>query len=1119
MPSTYTLNNGIELIGTGEQSGTWGDTTNTNLELLDVALDGQVTITAASAGSSGSPNALPITDGSASDGRNRFVNITSGSDLGSTVYYQLTPNDAEKIIYIRNSLNTQDLIVFQGTYNSSNDYVIKNGKSAVIYFNGAGAGAVAANVLSDLQVDALAVDTDTLYVDSTNNRVGIGESSPTAELHITDSAANAVIRLESSTSGESVINFDDTTAGVGQIVYDHSADRMEFGTAANATNTFLDSNQTLIFGADTAQNYPVIGSAVVKGRIQILESDITKASMLGARYTTVTNGFQMTLAHSKSNTIGTQTALAAGDNAGRVLFAGSDGTSFINLAGIEANMESTPSTNTVDGQLEFLTTSGGNTPGVRMKIFSGGRVGLGPTITIPDNFGTLVVTQAGSTSDDGFSVYNTSSGSSMRMYVDGTTPNAERVLTSGSTKMIASDGSTNLKLYTNSGSQLLTLTSGEQAILSSVSTVSYSTGDVPATLQLRENDSSAAISVTRYSASANAPYHILAKSRNATPGNTIVQDGDYLGQIRFAADDGTDLNNIAAEIYARIDGTPGANDTPGELVFATARDGFNSTTDRMKINEGGKVIVGSGAQQRATEIWQTGGGKTDAFFVEGLNSASIPWGGITLTMNNNTSNDFSSTLTFVRTRGSSIGSNAVVVDEDVVGAINFNAADGTDVRSTAASILGEIDGTPGANDTPGKLRFLTAQDGNDYPSQALVISSTQRVIRSTSAAFAGTQYINGGAYFANEGSSAAAGSMQNYRFSSSGNPAYFVIGSSRGTSSGTRTVSNSGDDLGRIVFLGDDGTAFNNTSAYIGVTAAETFTTGSTPGYLRFYTTLSGNINPGERFAIKSDETIVYNNNLRLAINSGNAPGVIRFDDADGAVSSAQVLGKIVGTSDDAQRVGDVAEIQFQYQDSSPDANIIFKTYHNSFATYAERWRIYYNGVLSNDESSGTSSNISLKSGTGITFGAASGTSNMLDYYEEGSWTPVFSNTFLEGAFVNATGFTTSDCRYVKIGRLVKCWAILTSISGTTGDLVGDDNFSFTTASLPFTPSNDGVTFRQASGQLTVYESVGSGVNASGPILFLNANAAVVCQVTAIANSVTASVADYMLEVNFYATS
>jgi len=159
MASTYTLNNGIELIGTGEQSGTWGDTTNTNFELLDTALDGQVTITAAAAGNSGSPNSLPITDGSSSNGRNRLINITSGSDLGATVYYQLTPNDAEKIVYIKNSLNTQNLIVFQGTYNSSNDYEIKNGTTAVVFFNGAGSGAVAANILSDIQIEGLSTAT------------------------------------------------------------------------------------------------------------------------------------------------------------------------------------------------------------------------------------------------------------------------------------------------------------------------------------------------------------------------------------------------------------------------------------------------------------------------------------------------------------------------------------------------------------------------------------------------------------------------------------------------------------------------------------------------------------------------------------------------------------------------------------------------------------------------------------------------------------------------------------------------------------------------------------------------------------------------------------------------
>jgi len=113
MPSTYTLNNGIELIGTGEQSGTWGATTNTNFDLVDTALDGQVSIALAAAGNSGSPNNLPVSDGSASNGRNRMVMFTDGGDLGATAYVQLTPNDSEKIIYVRNSLSgSRSIILF-----------------------------------------------------------------------------------------------------------------------------------------------------------------------------------------------------------------------------------------------------------------------------------------------------------------------------------------------------------------------------------------------------------------------------------------------------------------------------------------------------------------------------------------------------------------------------------------------------------------------------------------------------------------------------------------------------------------------------------------------------------------------------------------------------------------------------------------------------------------------------------------------------------------------------------------------------------------------------------------------------------------------------------------------
>ena len=40
MASTYTVNTGIEKPGTGEQSGTWGTTTNTNFDIVDRAING-----------------------------------------------------------------------------------------------------------------------------------------------------------------------------------------------------------------------------------------------------------------------------------------------------------------------------------------------------------------------------------------------------------------------------------------------------------------------------------------------------------------------------------------------------------------------------------------------------------------------------------------------------------------------------------------------------------------------------------------------------------------------------------------------------------------------------------------------------------------------------------------------------------------------------------------------------------------------------------------------------------------------------------------------------------------------------------------------------------------------
>jgi hypothetical protein len=282
MPSTYTLNNGIELIGTGEQSGTWGDTTNTNLGLLDVALDGQVTVALASAGSSGSPNSLPISDGTASNGRNRMVVFSDSGDLGATAYVQLTPNDAEKIIYIRNSLSgSRSVILFQGTYNASNDYEVPAGTTAVVYFDGAGAGAVAANVFNNAYFDGLR----------------LGSVSVTAILDEDNMASDSATALATQ---QSIKAYVDSQVGT----VDTLAEILAIGNTTGATDIAVDSAQKVQFrDAAIYINSSVDGQLdiVADTEIQIAATTIDVNGALDVSGTALVTGVLTTTAATVSN--------------------------------------------------------------------------------------------------------------------------------------------------------------------------------------------------------------------------------------------------------------------------------------------------------------------------------------------------------------------------------------------------------------------------------------------------------------------------------------------------------------------------------------------------------------------------------------------------------------------------------------------------------------------------------------------------------------------------------------------------------------------------------------------------------------------------------------------------
>jgi len=128
MTSTYSPNLGIELIGTGDQSGTWGSTTNTNLgTLLEQAIAGYETQIVTD---SGVATVLSISNGSSSTGRNYVIALIGTLTAARTVE---VPAVDKPYIFFNNTIGGFAVTV---KVSGQTGVVIANGKKAIVYVNG-----------------------------------------------------------------------------------------------------------------------------------------------------------------------------------------------------------------------------------------------------------------------------------------------------------------------------------------------------------------------------------------------------------------------------------------------------------------------------------------------------------------------------------------------------------------------------------------------------------------------------------------------------------------------------------------------------------------------------------------------------------------------------------------------------------------------------------------------------------------------------------------------------------------------------------------------------------------------------------------------------------------------
>ena len=246
MASTYVNDLRLEEIGTGEQTGTWGATTNTNLELIAEAFSyGTEAIT-----TNADTHATVIADGATDEGRSFYLKYTG--TLDSTCTITISAGSAgtytmSKVWVIENATSgSQDITITSG---SGADVTIKAGQTKMLYTDGAGAGGAVIDAFKTLSVVDLFVDDD-LKLQSDAAILGFGADNDVTLTHVADTGLllNSTRQLQ---FGDSASYIQQSSDGVLRIDGEATID-LNASTAVTVSNDLkLDSDSAVLgFGSD-----------------------------------------------------------------------------------------------------------------------------------------------------------------------------------------------------------------------------------------------------------------------------------------------------------------------------------------------------------------------------------------------------------------------------------------------------------------------------------------------------------------------------------------------------------------------------------------------------------------------------------------------------------------------------------------------------------------------------------------------------------------------------------------------------------------------------------------------------------------------------------------------------
>ena len=256
MASSYTPL-GIELQATGENAGTWGTKTNTNLQIVEQISGGYTTQAVSDSGDT----TLSVSDGSTGATlSHRIIEFTGSLTAGRNV---TIPLDVQNFYILKNSTSGSQDVVFKYVSGTDSGVTVANGKTSLVYAkaeDGTNPTIDSVALASDLVDDTSPqlggnLDTNSFMIDFDTSH-GIRDENGNEQLFFstTSSAVNYVNVTNAATGGDPKVAAAGDDSNVDLAISPKGSGEVVVGTGSAAATITSSGAYDLVLDTNSGTN-------------------------------------------------------------------------------------------------------------------------------------------------------------------------------------------------------------------------------------------------------------------------------------------------------------------------------------------------------------------------------------------------------------------------------------------------------------------------------------------------------------------------------------------------------------------------------------------------------------------------------------------------------------------------------------------------------------------------------------------------------------------------------------------------------------------------------------------------------------------------------------------------